>query len=635
LEKKIVSPLLGLIGAGLFCLAFFAVQLGVGHNTQWGLGRQIVAIVGLGLLLISILSIVWPFFQRGLIRLNQLFQHLIEIIFGLPWVYNIFQAFKTRLIVIKESFNRFFLVRWYNTRVKQGIACILNSRFMRMFTSSQERIASTVTFFVAIWVITIYVWFVSIGHWTSWPKTTTYYSQLADAFLQGQTNLLVKPDPALFEIVDPYDFNNRQKFSTPWDVSYFNGRFFLYWGAAPAVLLVALHPFFHQEIGDQILVFVFLSGTYIFACLLILQMRSRLFPGISWAFVLPGILLVGLANPLPWLLNRPSIYEAAIASGQFFLITGLYFGFLSVRESQPKMGYLVLASLCWIFAIGSRINLAPASIFLLFMTAWRIYVLEQTKIHRTLSMIAVAFPFSAGLGVIGWYNQVRFGSWFESGHRYQLTGMNLHAIYDQVISISNIPINIHNYLLNPFRTLNVFPFIKPIWGGHFIFFSVTPPENYYSEQISGLLPSLPYVILAVIPILLIISRRKQVMRVANRHSSDKPRITARWSLEWTTISLMGASLLAFSPILLFIVATMRYLADSVPLFILSSTLGFWQGIKVLEDKPSVKRYFLLVVILLTTISIVISCLLAVSGYDSRFEKLNPVLFDQLTRLLKF
>ena len=633
--KKILPVLFGIIGAGFSGLAFFALQLGVGHSSHWGPGRKIVAGVGLAFILIAVLTIVWPFFLRGLKRVNQFFQHLLEAIFGWPPVDLFLQAFQSRLAGAQAAFGRLRAVRWYHTQIRPGIARFLNSRFIRLFTGSQERLAAVVTFFVAIGIVAIYVWFVSVGRWTNWPKTTTYYFQLADAFLHGQTSLLVKPDPALLKLADPYDFNSRQNIQTPWDVSYFNGKFYLYWGSAPAVLLAALHPLYPREIRDQVLVFAFLSAAFLFACLLILRMRARLFPGLSWAYVLPGIILAGLANPLPWLLNRPAVYEAAIASGQFFLISGLYFGFRSVEGSRISVWKLALASLCWIFAVGSRTSMAPAAAFLLLVTAWRAYTLEQHNNKKALSLIALGFPFAAGLGAISWYNQVRFGSWFEFGHRYQLTGMNLHAIYDQVISIANIPVNLHNYLINPFRTLTIFPYVKPNWGGHFIFFPIYTPKNYYSEQISGLILVVPYVILAAIPVLFLIGRGWELLRAAANKSAGLPIKSKDSFMEWTAFTLSGASLLAFGPILLFIVATMRYLADAVPLIVLTSTLGFWQGTQFLKKKPASKRWFLLLVIVLTAMSAVISCLLAVTSYDARFEKLNPILFDHLTRMLQF
>jgi hypothetical protein len=65
----------------------------------------------------------------------------------------------------------------------------------------------------------------------------------------------------------------------------------------------------------------------VFSALLILRLRQRLFPMLGWKYVIPAIAIAGFANPLPWLLNRPAIYEAAIAAGQFFLMAGLYFCF--------------------------------------------------------------------------------------------------------------------------------------------------------------------------------------------------------------------------------------------------------------------------------------------------------------------
>jgi hypothetical protein len=118
---------------------------------------------------------------------------------------------------------------------------------------------------------------------------------------------------------------------------------------------------------------------------------------------------------------------------------------------------------------------------------------------------------------------------------------------------------------------------------------------------------------------------------AARHSSES-RIVLEIK-EWTYLTLGGACLLAFLPILFYISNNMRYLADMVPMTVLLSILGFWQGAEALARRPGLRGMFILLVILLVTYSVVVSLLLAVTGNEARFEKLNPVLFENLTHWL--
>ena len=78
---------------------------------------------------------------------------------------------------------------------------------------------------------------------------------------------------------------------------------------------------------------------------------------------------------------------------------------------------------------------------------------------------------------------------------------------------------------------------------------------------------------------------------------------------------------------------MRYMVDGFILATLTSTLGFFIGLIYLGNYPGWRKLFVVFVIVITVASIIISLLLAITGYDFRFEKLNPALFEFLTRLL--
>mgnify|MGYP003341686041 CR=1 FL=1 len=65
------------------------------------------------------------------------------------------------------------------------------------------------------------------------------YGLLARGFLRGQLDLDLVPDPALTAAANPYDPALRPKVWYPHDASLFNGKFYAYFGPAPAVLAYA------------------------------------------------------------------------------------------------------------------------------------------------------------------------------------------------------------------------------------------------------------------------------------------------------------------------------------------------------------------------------------------------------------
>ena len=106
----------------------------------------------------------------------------------------------------------------------------------------------------AVAVAMIYVFFVSVGTWSKWPATTDFYAQLAKAFDQGQVSLLTQPDPSILALQNPYQYDElRKKATYIWDISLYKGKYYIYWGPAPAVIMAIvglLHPI---KSGDQYL----------------------------------------------------------------------------------------------------------------------------------------------------------------------------------------------------------------------------------------------------------------------------------------------------------------------------------------------------------------------------------------------
>jgi hypothetical protein len=376
------------------------------------------------------------------------------------------------------------------------------------------------------------------------------------------------------------------------------------------------------------MVFGFACGVFGFLSLFILRMRKDFFPNLGWKYITPAVLVAGLASMMPWLLNRPNVYEAAILSGQFFLISGLFFCFLALDKSNPNPWWLGAASAFLGLSVASRASLAFAASFLIIMAIWRIIRISGFTRRSFPLLIAVATPFAlTGIGM-GLYNFIRFDSWFEFGIQYMLTGMDLHA---NAFSPANIPINLHNFLINPFRTLQVFPYIKPELGGRFIFFPLSSPANYYSEHVTGILLTVPFILFAGIPIVYI---ARYTWSFAVSLITKTPYKRDQFGddfFRWMALTLTGAALLTFVPILLFIAGNMRYLADVVPLLILLSAFGLFMGRQYLAGKPTEIFWFNVLVVVLTLYSLTVSLLLAVTGAEARFEHLNPILFDKLTR----
>ena len=85
-------------------------------------------------------------------------------------------------------------------------------------------------------------------------------------------------------------------------------------------------------------VFAVYSIYVVAGALLIDRLARRIFPGLPLYIVLLSILVFALANPTPYLVATPGIYEAAIGGAQAFLLVGLDFAFDALTgrlEGEP------------------------------------------------------------------------------------------------------------------------------------------------------------------------------------------------------------------------------------------------------------------------------------------------------------
>ena len=465
-------------------------------------------------------------------------------------------------------------------------------------------------------VILFYVWLSSSGTGGNSGVTTYYYSYLADAFLDGNLYLAWQPDPHLLAMHNPYNLLARMELErlgtiTPEDFSLYEGKFYLYWGPVPALILAIIQLFSHQQpIGDFFLAFIFGVGIFLTQSLLLLAVWDRYFCTMpKWTLHL-SIFLAGLTWPIALLrheYDHARVYEAAIAGGQFFLISGLLMAFTAIARPSIPNWRLVLAGLLWALAIGSRhILLAPICLMIILTALWLIRT-NVGFVAKTAKFISLGLLLALGGAALGWYNWARFGSITETGFSYALAGVDLQEHYTELFSESYVIQNLYNYLLNQPSFTSTFPFVSMLKGSkNLILPYYTAPNFYYAEPITGLLYIFPFAVFAVVPLITLLSNLFKGNSAENLLEANNHKLLA-----WITLNLSGSFFIAFLLLMAFFWAGMRYLGDFVPVMTVLSALGFWQGYRF-PAKPLAKNLYIFSGIILASVSILISTLLAIS-----------------------
>jgi len=416
----------------------------------------------------------------------------------------------------------------------------------------------------------VYTWFITAGRWTRWRETSDYYDQLARAFHKGQLSLEAQPSPALLALPNPYDPKVRKDVPFVNDASLYQGKYYLYWGPVPALVLAALKGIAPIGVGDQSFVFFFIGGTFLWAACLLIHLWQRFFSMLpTWQLAL-GILLMGLAPPFTRMLAHPFIHEAAIAGGQFFLMGGLLLSVSALIPPSFSARKLVAAGILWACAIGTRVMLVFPTMAMLGTTLLFLVLTarQEGKWPRGLvPAAALLSPLLMGAAGLAWYNWARFGSVLEFGMRYQLASFNPITSYHDLFSRAYVVQNLYNYLLNPFWISARFPFVAPLDGSE----ALLPAEVrriYIAEgKLSGLLYGAPFLLFAI-PI--VADELRKWLPPRSRAANSSP------ALGWIALSLLGGFTASFLPMMAFFFAAARYTADFLVLLLALAVLGFWR-----------------------------------------------------------
>src|SRR4051812_15206970 len=134
-----------------------------------------------------------------------------------------------------------------------------------------------------VWMV--YVFFVTAGTFSHWPTYNANYDLLAEGFRAGHLYIPVLPAPQLLAAADPFDYSNRPYWF--WDMSFYKGHYYLYWGPLPAAILALVKNVFRfsSRIGDQYVVFWSYAIYILSGSLFIERMSRRLFPTVPVYFV--------------------------------------------------------------------------------------------------------------------------------------------------------------------------------------------------------------------------------------------------------------------------------------------------------------------------------------------------------------
>lgn len=526
---------------GLMSLAaIFANQLGIDNDTGWGSGRMLLLRIGVA--------------SMGLGAILHIFQNIIRKI--QIQIYNFLDSIgRERLIHISFFTTTIFMVLTYNWILRDEADAV---------------------------------------------RIYNYYSELAKGFRKGNLYLSEMPSTTLLSLSNPYDPVLRKQESVedfPWDVTLYDGKFYIYWGPTPAILLMPLNDEILSGIEDLHLAAFYAVGLFIYSALIVTSFWRHSKNAPIWALFV-ALLVLACSVPVTTMLKKGEVYEAAIFACQFFFIGGCYWAYSSFLDETPSIWKYLLAGIHWVFAIGARVTILPTvAVSMLILISPILTGFAADWKNRLKPILAAGFPILVGGVALAWYNYARFGDIFEFGVRYQLANVD-YTQFESSFGFHYFTGNLKVYFLHPIQLGSRFPFLSLI------------EYTASNDRLAGLLYIAPFILLFPLPFFHVIARK-------NGTSAMDSRIFYLFA---------GAAVVSSFIIFTFYFITLRYTLDFLPAALILIIFSVAKEYDGFHDKPLAAGIFSLIFIIPALANIMAGMILAIpqSGIAFMLNFLNAV-----------
>lgn len=354
-------------------------------------------------------------------------------------------------------------------------------------------VALSMTFMIQICCV-LAVWFVSGGnnsptgfgtiHWNGAIFDFDQYAHMAESLINGKVSLGLPVNSDLSAMVNPYDATSRFKViaethdSTPifFDVAFKSGKYYSYFGVLPALLLFVPYRLLtgqNMPVGYAILA---LAVLVVFSSLLLVVQLARVFkraganPSVGCVVLIANTIALGY--PLLTVLQQQLFYQLPQTLALALLLLGLSCWMESKLRGLSKP-WLSLGSFMFGLILACRPQFALGAVvaFPLFATEiarlWKAGLKGWKNLRQELYVWSAAvLPFLIAVIPSLIYNKLRFGSLFDFGANYNLTGFdmtNQDLPWSQLFPLSFL------YFLQPPNLSTQFPFIQatsqkmPLW----------------------------------------------------------------------------------------------------------------------------------------------------------------------------
>jgi hypothetical protein len=453
---------------------------------------------------------------------------------------------------------------------------------------------------ILILIILIYFCFATHGNF-SFEENEPYFTvfnDIARSFSKLKLSFSINPPKELLELKDPFNPATNYHYRLH-DAALYKNKFYSQYGLTPPLFIFLPYQLIHNKnLPENEATFYLICGCFIFSFLILLYLKKDLFPDLSQAIFIFSIINCGLTTNALYLLtfsNRQHFYHTSIACSSFLILGGVYFLLRGgIFNSSFNKRFLLLAGVFFALSMGTK---QQNIMIVFFIYLYLLFILIKNK-SQNLKHLQIYFltPIILYLITISTYNYLRFENLFEWGSTYALA----------VMHPSQIRLSLMNFLPN----LDIIFFLKPITTQSFPY--ITGGSIYLLKNLPKVFHGSPNIGIFYLSPVILFCFFYFYLR--------KEKLTSKIDL---ILALITIPLLVNLIIFLFLpFSNLRYKSELLFYLILNTNI-----IAFILDKHltgAKKRYFTIIFILLSIISLTVNLLIAFceSPYNNMIEQSN-------------
>ena len=290
------------------------------------------------------------------------------------------------------------------------------------------------------------------------------YHSLTEALREKRLYVAEETDKSILEMENPYDTIERYKVAAnnniniKWDYSYYNGKYYVYFGIGPVLLLyLPFNLITGLNLSNMVVNIIFIVASIFSVTYLLYNICKKWFKDVRLLTFLLCDLLVIASCGIFYSAKRPDFYNVPIIISLFFTTLGLSLFISASIDKKLFKTKIVLASCFMAFVSLCRPQFLISTF--LIIPLYYDYFFKKFDKQKLKEFSCIIIPYIIFAILACAYNYARYGNILDFGANYNLTSNDMTQ---RGFVLERIPLGIFYYLFIPFRLKSIFPYIDQI-----------------------------------------------------------------------------------------------------------------------------------------------------------------------------